>query len=273
MQQRKPFPEINRLSIVAAGIMLAFALTQLISFPARIFSVSIFGVALDFNLNFQFVINSLTVVLAAAGMDWLIHSHPAHDDYTNRWAYIRHWIMPVLTSLVIGIALNSSSGGPYWWVIFGFGSLLLITVLIAEYNVVSVDDVWYPVATVGLTSLSFALFLLLAIAVASAKLRLYTRLPLLSIGLLMVVSRSLYLRLGKWLLGWTIIVTVIVSEIAIGLHYLPLSPIQYGVGLVGISYGLTSVISAIQEARKDYSLWAEPAGMLIVVILVSVLGR
>ena len=270
MQKYKAYPEINRLSIVAAAIMLAFALTQLVSFPERLFSFLIFGVDFEFLLDFQTVIQILTVILAATGMDWLIHSHPDHGNYQGRWAYIRHWILPVLTTLVIGIALNSFSGGASWWVIFGLGSFFLIAVLIAEYNVVSTDEIQHPLATVGLISLSFGLFLLLAIAVSSANLRLYIRLPILALGLLMVTSRALYLRLGKRLIIWAAIISLVVSEAAVGLHYLPISPIQYGIWLVGLTYGITAVTVAIHEAREKSSLWLEPLGMLIVVVLVSI---
>ena len=108
-------------------------------------------------------------------MEWLIQSHPGKDRYQNRWAYFRHWIVPVLTSIVIGITLNTFAGGLIWWAVYILGSLLLFAVFIAEYNVVTAEDYRNPLATVGLTALSFALYLLLAIAVFSADIRLYIR--------------------------------------------------------------------------------------------------
>jgi hypothetical protein len=271
MQPRRSLPEINRLSIVSAAIMMAFALTQLVSFPANSLSFSVIGIVLDFTLDFSTLISILTIILAAAGMDWLIRTHPEHQQYQHRWDYVRHWILPVLTTFVIGIALNTFAGGPYFWVIFFLGSLLLIAVFIAEYNVVTADDVRHPIATVGLTALSFALFLLLAIAVSSGNLRLYLRLPLLSIGLMMFISRALYLRTGKWHVIWAVITTLIIAEIAVGFHYVPLSPIQYGLLLVGISYSLTSIVTAVLESRKNFALWGEPAGMLAVVLILAML--
>lgn len=270
MQEKRSIPEINRLSIVSAAIMLAFALTQLVSFPAQQLSFPVFGIMLDFNIDFSTIINFLTMILAAAGMDWLIHTHPEHENYHHRWSYIQHWILPILTTLVIGIALNSFAGSPYFWIIFLLGSLLLIAVFIAEFNVVSADDLRHPIATVGLTALSFALFLLLGIAVSSGNLRLYIRLPLLSLGLVMVISRALHLRTGKWHITWAVISSLIVIEVAIGFHYLPVTPIQYGLMLVGISYSLTSLVTAILESRKRLALWGEPVGMLAVVLILSI---
>lgn len=267
MRLRDSMPEINRFAIVSAAIMLAFALTQLISFPARSLAFSLLGIQLNFTLDFNTVITLLTAALAAVGMDWLILSHPDKDQYQTRWAYVRHWIMPVLTSLVIGIALNAFTNENLWWLVFLLGSILLMAVFIAEYNVVPSEDIRHPLARIGLTALSFALFLLLVIALYSANLRLYLRLPLLGLGALMVISRSIYLRIGRWELLWSIVNSLILSEIAVGFHYLPLPPIQIGLYLVGIAYALTSVVTAIKEDRKRWAFWGEPAVMILLMLL------
>lgn len=271
MHSTETIPDINRLSIIAAAIMLAFALTQLVPFPEQILNFSLFGVELTFNVNFSTVITFITALLAVAGMDWLIQSHPDRDHYQNRWVLMRHWIVPVLTALVIGVTLNTFAGGAIWWAIFSLGSMLLIAVLIAEYNVVGSDDTHHlPIATIGLTSLSFALFLLLAIAVFSANLRLYIRLTLLATGAMMAISRSLYLRLGQWHTLWAFIISLLVSEMVIGFHYLPLTATQQGLILVGFAYALTSIVTAMKESRKDWAFWTEPVAMLVLMILVSI---
>lgn len=264
-------PEIDRFAIVSAAIMLAFALTQIISFPARSLAFSVFGIQLNFTFNFNTVITLLTAALAAFGMDWLILSHPNKHQYATRWIYVRHWIMPVLTSLVIGIALNAFAGEDLWWLVYLLGSLLLMAVFVAEYNVVPSEGIRHPLARIGLTGLSFALFLLLAIALYTANLRLYLRLPLLGLGGLVVISRSIYLRVGRWELSWALVNSLILAEVAVGFHYLPLPPIQIGLYLVGIAYGLTSIVTAIKEGRKHWALWGEPAVMLFLVFVLSLI--
>jgi hypothetical protein len=211
----------------------------------------------------------LTSVLAAAGVDWLIQPNAHHKQHRHGWTHVRHWIVPVLTTLVISVTLNTLDSGVFWWVIFGLGSLLLMAVLVAEYNVFISDDIRHPLAMVGLTALSFALYLLLAISVHSAQLRLYLQLPLLAVGAMMVISRSLHLRLGEWHLIWAIVNSIIISEIVVGFHYLPLSSIQFGLLLVGIAYSMTSLVSAIKEKRQGWNFWAEPLGMLLLLVLIS----
>jgi hypothetical protein len=269
MRFRDTLPDINRLSIIAAVIMLAFALTQVISFPRQQISFTVFGVIYELFIDFSTIITVLTASLAAAGVAWLIQSNPHRKQYKYRWSYIRHWIVPVFTTLVISVTLNTLDSGIFWWVMFGVGSLLLMAVFIAEYNVSVADNIHHPLAMIGLTALSFALFLLLAIVVSSAQMRLYLQLPLLATSAIVVISRSFYLRLGKWYMIWAVVVSLIISEMVVGFHYLPLSPIQFGLLLVGIAYSLTSVVSAIKEERKGWNFWAEPIGMLVLVILVS----
>lgn len=271
MQTRGSLPDINRLSIVTATIMLAFALTQLVSFPAQNYAIAIFGIIIEIFIDFSIAIIVFCVFLAGAGMGWLIQSHPEKDRYQTRWAYIRHWIVPVLTSIVIGVALNTFAGGVTWWAVYILGSLLLFAVFIAEYNVVTAEDDRNPLATVGLTALSFALYFLLAIAVFSADIRLYIRLPLLGLGAMMVISRSLFLRLGKWHSLWAVVNSLIVSEIVVGLNYLPIAPVQFGLLLVGIAYALTSIITALEESRKSWAFWGEPISMLALTVIISIL--
>ena len=271
MQTRTTLPDLERLSIVTATIMLAFALTQLVSFPVQNFSFLLFGILIDLIIDFTTVVIVFTVFLSATGMDWIIHSHPEKERYQNRWAYIRHWIVPVLTSFVIGVALNAFAGGMVWWAVYALGSLLLFAVFIAEYNVLIAEDYRNALATVGLTSLSFVLYLLLTIAVFSADIRLYLRAPLLGVGALMVISRALFLRLGKWYTLWAVVCSLIITQFVVGLHYLPLSPTRFGLLLVGSAYGLTSIVSGVKESRESWAFWGEPISMITIMLLAIII--
>lgn len=271
MQNDTPLPNTDRLSIISASIMLAFAFTRLVQFTTETFTLASFGIVMSFQINFGTIITVITAILAVAGMDWLIQSHPHKDQFKSYWSHLRHWIIPVLTALVIGVTLNTFATGPVWWVVFVLGSLLLMAVLVAEYIVIAPDNVWHPLATICLTGLSFALYLLLSFAVFSANLRLFFRLPILGIGALMVISRTLYLRLGSWHLFWSLVISLIVSEIVIGFHYLPLLPVQLSLLLVGATYALSSVVTAIIESRKNWAFWGEPVMMFVLMIIVGVI--
>jgi hypothetical protein len=177
---------------------------------------------------------------------------------------LQHWILPGLTAWVIGVPLNSLATSPEWWIVFSMGGVLLVLVFIAEYSVADVVDIRHPAATVGLTALSFALYLILAITVRSADFRLYLMLPALALAVWLVSLRTLYLRLGgKWLFAWASVIAVVVGQIAMALHYWPLSPIRFGLILLGPSYALTSLVGGIEEGRPVQGWLIEPAVMLL----------
>jgi hypothetical protein len=53
-------------------------------------------------------------------------------------------------------------------------------------------------------------------------------------------------------------IAAFVGQLAIGLHYLPIQSITFGLILVGIAYPLTILVSGMEEERKATGLWLEP---------------
>ena len=129
------------------------------------------------------------------------------------------------------------------------------------------------VASIGLTALSFALYLVLTVALRGAGLRLY----LILLGIVptigLIVLRTLFLRsTGTWSWPWAIALALLIGQLAVGLHYLPVTPLRYGLALTGVAYALSAMAAALLEKRQGVSVWLEPAimtglfGLLIVFI-------
>ncbi len=261
MEEHQNLPDANRLSVLASMILLAYALTPFLRLGGREYTLELPGIVLLFQFNLATIVPILVAALAAVGTDWLLRWHPHLGDQTT----FQHWILPALTAWVIGVPLNTLAVSRQWWVVFAFGSALLILVLLAEYIVVDPSDARYAPATVGLTAVSFALYLILSIGMRAAGLRLYLLIPVLVIAMALVSLRTLYLRLGgQWKIYWAVGIAGVVGQFAIGLHYWPLSPLAFGLALLGPAYALTSLAAAIEEGRPLQSLWVEPAVMLIV---------
>jgi len=177
-----------------------------------------------------------------------------------------------LTAWVIGVPLSFLEVGIEWWVVVGFGGILLSFILVAEYLVVDSNSESHLPASLGLTAISFALFLVLAIALKASGMRLFLLLPAISITLFFLVSRSLYLRTsGDWNWFWSIGIAFFVGQIALGLHYLPIQPLSFGLVLVGIAYPLTLLISALKESKKGINLFFEPAAIFIFLFLLALI--
>jgi len=264
-EEHQHLPNMDRLSVLAAMILLAYALLPFIQIPERNLELQVLGVFFVFKIEFSTLIAILTAGLAAAGMNWLLHDHPFFEEQGRSvHSLFQHWLLPALTAWVIGVPLNSLAASLEWWAVFAFGGLLLVLVLVSEYIAVDSFDTRHGLAAVALTAVSYALTLVLTIAMVAAGSRLYILLPALGTAIFLVTLRSLYLRLGRWCYGWAIGITLVVGQVAAALHYLPLSPLRFGLFILGLAYALASLAGSIEEDRPARSLWVEPAIMLAV---------
>lgn len=262
MDQPRHIPNADRLSILAATILLAYALARFVNLPSRSLSVELLGVLLEIQLNIHTFVALLVAGLTATGAHWLMSDHPAMKAQSS----LEHWLLPALTALVIGLPLGQMPLGPLWWIGFVLGGGLLMLVLLAEYIVVDPDDVRHGLASAGLTAVSFALFLVLAISLRYAGLRLYLILPALTVAVFLVSLRALHLRLlGRWAFVEAGVVALLVSQLAAGLHYWPLAPVVFGLILLGPAYALTSLIAGLEEGQTLRQAAVEPGIVLALV--------
>ena len=246
LDEHRHLPDANRLSVLIAAILLAFALAQVVETQRYSFSFDVLGVAVSLPLNLNIAATLLAAGLTAAGMDWLLHGHP-HFEQGNTF---QHWLLPGLTAFVIGVPLYNLQPGPAWWLSFGLGGVLLLLVFISEYIVLDPSDVRYPAASAGLIALSFALFLTLTSGLSYSSPRLILIDAVIFPTSTLVVLRSLHLRLGHWELAWAAGIGLVCTQIATALHYWPISPIQYGLALVGPLYALTGLALNLGEDMR-----------------------
>lgn len=270
MQQRTHMPNFDRLSIVTAMVLLAYALTAFIHIPERTVSLQLPGFLLEFNLNLVTIVSGLVAVLAASGTDWLLSNHP--EITRNNRLY--HWLLPGLTAIVIGVPLDTMQPGTTWWILFGLGGILFSAVLTSEYISVDPTDERYSLAMIGLTAVALALLLILLISMRGAGFRLFLVLAAAIPAIALISARCLSLRLnGQWSLPWAGVITLITIQIAVGLYYLPLSPLRFGLLLLAVTYGLISIIAALAESQPKHMLWTEPTIMTGALILIAIMVR
>jgi len=261
MTERAYLPETTRISVLMAAVLLAFAMTRIISAPHIDVSIPIAGIYLAFPINLNLVIVLLTAGLTATGMDWLLRTHPSlRKDGT-----LEHLLMPTLTVLVIGIALNTLPKSEVWWLGFGVGAVLLLVVFLAEYVVVDQADARYPLATSILTVLAFIIFLILATAIKAANARLIMVVPALFLAGGLAGLRTLHLRLNqRWELAWAVGIGLVAAQLGAALHYLPLTPVRFGLVLLAPVYALTVMGVNLLEGTPFRRAFAEPVVMLSV---------
>lgn len=260
MNERKYLPDSDRLGVLTSTILLAYALSHLIQAPEFNMAFQLPGFYVLVPLDMPTVMRLLTAGLAATGMDWLLRSHPSlHNRTTFQW-----WILPTLTTFVVGVPLSILPHGAAWWTGFAVGGALIFFVFLAEYIVVDADAPYYPLAMAGLTAISYILFFILAVALRYSEARLYILLPALFLAAGLTSLRTLHLRSsGRWEYAWAGGIGFVCVQIAAGLHYWPLSPIQFGLMLVGPLYGLTNLAANLGEDLPARRASIEPVVAMI----------
>jgi hypothetical protein len=268
MDEHNHLPGINQLSVLASTILLAYALTPFINISVADFTINLpFGI-FSFTINFLTIVSILVAALAGFGADWLIKSHP----HPQQRVPIQHCLLPALTAWVIGIPLNTLGYGVGWWILFALGAVLLVLVFVAEYIAVDFSDTRFGPAVGGLSALSLALFLILAITIRAAGLRLYLALPGLAILILLISLRTLYLRSsGRWNWVTALGISLVTVQIALGLQYLPVSALGYGLYLTAPVSAMISVAVSLEEGRPLRPALVEPAVIMVLLLLLAII--
>jgi len=267
MQIQADFPKTDRLSLVLASIMMGYSMLPFVNLPPEQVSFSLLGVLISFNLDFANLISLITAGIAATGMDWILRER---GDMSLRET-IPHLILPALTAGSIGIPLGVITVSLDWWVILGFGSLLVLLTLLGEFISVDQQHPYFPIAIILLTALSFGLILITAITIRAANLRLFLTASILPVVYGFFAMRVLQLRLGEiWPLKWTLVGVLVVTQVTIALYYWPLSPIRFGLLFLGPAYGLIGIASAVEEHASLDDIYLEPLIVLALLILLAI---
>lgn len=128
-------PDRDRLSVLIGVILLGLATTQFIQLPSRQLGTTVLGSALGLDLSGYWMIIIVLVVLASAGTDMLIRTHPRLSDSRLRTTSVT-WILPGLAMLAIGRLLAAIPSWPLWWAGLLAAGIVLGAVVTAEYALV-----------------------------------------------------------------------------------------------------------------------------------------
>jgi hypothetical protein len=245
MQENRSYlPSADRVGVLIASVLLAFALTRLIQSPRFTLTIDLPGFYFAYPLTLSTVMTVLAAALSATGMDWLTRDHPALEKKSN----VEHLMLPTLTTFVIGAPLSLLSNNSSWLTGFGFGALVLIIVFLAEYITINPSAPSYAVARAGLTALAYALFLILISSIRFSGVRMFLLVPIVFIAASLISLRILHLDgTDRWDFPWAIGIGLVCAQISAGLHYWPLTPLQFGLALTGPLYALTMLSVNLTE--------------------------
>jgi len=245
MQENRSYlPSTNRAGMLIASVLLAFALTRLVQSPRFTLTITLPGFYFAYPLTLGTAMTILAAALTATGMDWLTRDHPALGQKPN----IEHLMIPTLTTFVVGAPLSLLSNGTAWWIGFGLSAILLSSVFLAEYITIDASAPPYAFARAGLTALAYALFLILATSLRFSGARMFLLVPIIFIVAALISLRILHLDgTDRWDFPWARGIALVFAQISAGLHYWPLTPIQFGLALTGPLYALTMLSASLAE--------------------------
>lgn len=164
MKSVRHFPSRDRLSVLTAVIVLAYALSRSLDVPALAVEATLFGSDFGISLSGPALFQVLVAALIATGADALIRSHPGFAAPGRPRTTLIHWLVPGAAALVLGAGLERLPEGPAWWAGLGAAALSLLAVLLAEFTVVAPDDSGRDAAALALGVLTYALaFILFAL--------------------------------------------------------------------------------------------------------------
>jgi hypothetical protein len=254
-------PDADRLGVLTATVLLTYALTRIVQAPEFQLSVQLPGFYFAIPFTLETVMTLMAAGLTATGMDWLLRGHPGLKNKPT----VEHWMLPTLTTFVIGTPLAILPGGNVWWLAFTIGALLITLVFMAEYVVVDPAAPNYSLARSGLTALSYALFLILVTALQFAGARLFLLIPALFISSALVALRILHLDgADRWDFPWAIGIGLVCAQLGAGLHYWPITPLQWGLAVTGPLYALTLLCASLTEGSPLRRAGAGPGLVLLV---------
>jgi hypothetical protein len=266
--QERYYPDTNRVGVLTATVLLTYALTRLVNAPGITVSIQLPGFYFAYPLTLGTAMTLMAAGLTASGMDWLLRHHPSMQDLPPSKLFLsertlEHWLLPALTAFIIGVMLDILPTGQLWWVGFIVGSTILTAVFVAEYTAVDPAAPLYPLASAGLTALSYALFLLFVIALRIGGARLFVITPAIFLAAGLVTLRTLHLRnSGRWEYIWAFGIGLICAQLAAGLHYWPLTSLQFGLALLGPLYALIALANNLNEDLPLRKALTEPGVIL-----------
>lgn len=255
----RKLPDLDRLSVLTAVILLAYVTGRLTSLPVWKTQFVLLGSYFDFQIDIQSVIGGLLAGLTATGANWLFHDHP---DLKNRVVFA-HILLPSLSSLMIGVALIRLPFTYVWWIGLFVGVTLMVIIMVAEYISINEADRYNALSKAVLMAVAYMIYIAFVTLMRTGDTRLYLLLPSVFTATFLVGLRNFHLRLnGEWLVYESLLVAFIVSQIATALHYWPLPPISYGLLLLGPTYAVNSLFVSLIEGKPLSQSILEPLAAL-----------
>jgi len=255
-----PQPNRDRLSALAALVLLAVALVRIVSLPELAGRIEILGIAVNLRVSSEMVLLLLASAVTITGSDWLVRSHPRFPTEGRRFD---HLILPGLATLALGLVLTSLPEGPGLWIGLPVAAAMLVATLVGEFLVVDPDDPRAETAALGLRAMGTAVLAVGLTGILGRETRAFFAIPSVGAGSVILAWRLLKLGSAP---PWTYAVAVgaVTAEAAWALHYWPLAPLPSALGLTVLTYLAIGLTEAHAQGRLRLQVAVEYTAFAVV---------
>lgn len=271
--------EFDRLSVLAASLVLAMALAHFLEAPARpLLRATVLGSPVGFNLSATTLIYLIIFGLTATAITSLISSHPIAQAQGIKHSYM-YWAMPALLNVGLATWLNRVEAEGAWTVGLLACGLLVPFALIVEYR--SVDPQERNTASFrrnqeALIYLTAGILFTLNYDARARSLLSGTTIVLVA-GLLAARLLWSYTNAPATALLYGAVVGLIMGQATWGLNYWRLSGVQGGLMLLLLFYVLLGVVQNALQGRlnsraEGRRVLLEYAGISVVTLLLLLLA-
>ena len=262
---------LDRFSILLAFLALGFSLLYLLPTQPGAAQFNLFGIT--FGFGFFDLIPLALAFLAAVGAIWVFISNPRwQNEKVSLIKLLPHLTLPFITTLILAIVLQQSARSSIWWVVLLVGYLILFFLLRAEYVLVGEGQGGQIGYAIMIISFSYGTFLILTISLKNSDIRMVAQTGMIFLAAYFVTFRNLTIRQRiKSKTAQSLTVSVLITELAVALHYLFINPIQYGLVLTGVMYAISSWIH-LYDKNKKWHTYKEPFLMLVATAIILFLS-
>lgn len=261
--------DLQRFSTLMAMLALILATHYGVD-PARVGLLSTIIIDMSSSGILPVLLVLFGMLVTGAGCIWLFIPFAQGKNLAYRLGdIIPNLILPVISFPVFSVLLFGMARNYLWWLVFATAVLLLGLLIWSEMHILSEETVRNPLYSIAIIGLANALFLILSISNRASNARFYIMMPMIGLAAFFTALRMLYLRCeSEWYYEWALVIGLIIGQLAGGLYYLFINPLQFGLVLVCGLYVLSSLTIGLLQNKKGSSLWLEPVSFTIILIAV-----
>ncbi len=236
----------SHLSVTTWIVLASLTIGVSLTLPERIYSISVFGSPVDFQLSSTFLAGLVALAATWAGLEAALRTHPRKDLLQHSF---RFWGLPtaiVLTGAVLLPTLNNQAS---WIITLVLTGAVLATSMAGEYHTIDPENMSYGNARLLLNGLAYAVAAIAFILIYLSRNR-----SLISATLIGLTAGLLAMDLlhnnqtpTRLTILYSLLIAFILAQFTVALNYWPFASARVALILL---VGFYLLVGLAQQAMR-----------------------